>query len=263
MGFDVSYHPIKEEEIQKWYFEPLRDKEKIGILAKEYKIEEFYKEKYVETIKAGEKVKNNELFDVTHGYYIAVVQGFFRKYFYTRGSAFSFLIEQNNKYKEYTKNWGEIILQEIKNPANNLITENYCSGVFIPPENIVKLLNDYRNVEKIKMELEGYYSHNITEFIKALNMAKENGLGLLEATEVIEPNPLDLNSSKCYSNLFNCDPGGAILYSEFAMGQIREIEKQNNFQEGEITKKGEYIKTKVGEAEENVKKGLWKKLFGK
>jgi len=42
----------------------------------------------------------------------------------------------------------------------------------------------------------------------------------------VEPNPLDLNKSSSYSNLFNCDPNGAIIYTQTAMQQISETVEQ-------------------------------------
>ena len=37
----------------------------------------------------------------SHGFYIAVIQGFFRDYYYTRGSGFSFLVEEKPEYARY------------------------------------------------------------------------------------------------------------------------------------------------------------------
>ena len=62
-------------------------------------------------------------------------------------------------------------------------------------------------------------------FLSAVKFSVENGYGLLEATDVIVPNPLDLNSSECYSNLFNCDPEGAFIYADTAVQQISEAMK--------------------------------------
>ncbi len=53
-------------------------------------------------------------------------------------------------------------------------------------------------------------------------MARELGVGLLEATEVVELNPIDLNKSESFSNLFNCDTQGALIYAEIAAQQIGE-----------------------------------------
>ena len=51
---------------------------------------------------------------------------------------------------------------------------------------------------------------------KALTAAAELGAGLLEATEVVEPNPLHPNESTSYSNLFHCDRDGVYLYIDMA-----------------------------------------------
>lgn len=99
MGYDVSFHPISPDEIQEWYFTPLTwiqqgQEEKVLALATQYGIEDFYAEKYLDTLRVGSETESNELFDKSHGFYIAVIQGFFRDYYYTRGSAFSFLAEE-------------------------------------------------------------------------------------------------------------------------------------------------------------------------
>lgn len=57
-------------------------------------------------------------------------------------------------------------------------------------------------------------SHGRLEiFWKAVDIAIENNLGLVEASEVIEPDPFILNSSTSFSNLYNCDPDGVLLYA--------------------------------------------------
>ena len=88
MGYDVSFHPISPDEIQEWYFTPLTwiqqgQEEKVLALATQYGIEDFYAEKYLDTLRVGSETESNELFDKSHGFYIAVIQGFFRDYYYT------------------------------------------------------------------------------------------------------------------------------------------------------------------------------------
>ena len=87
MGYDVSFHPISPDEIQEWYFTPLTwiqqgQEEKVLALATQYGIEDFYAEKYLDTLRVGSETESNELFDKSHGFYIAVIQGFFRDYYY-------------------------------------------------------------------------------------------------------------------------------------------------------------------------------------
>jgi hypothetical protein len=229
MGYDVTYHPISEKEIEEWYFDVLADNKKIEILAEEYSIDEFDINKYKDVIKTGLQVDAKEAFDNTHGFYIAIVQGLFRTFFYTRGSSFSFLIDENNYFRKYTKKWQDIVKQKIVNPVNNKITQNYCSGIYIPFEKVVDLLNDYNKNDKVKNDLNKYYSDNrISVFIKALEYSKDNKTGLLEATEVVEPNPNDLNKSTGYTNFWNCDHDGPMLYREAVLDQMEEIKKKIN-----------------------------------
>lgn len=260
MGWDISYHPISEKQIEDWYFDVLDNQNLIEQLASENNIEDFYKDKYAETIKIGAQTKADDVFDKSHGYYIAVVQGFFQKFFYTRGSALSF--SETPLLEKYFKKWEEFLPNEkrIKN-VNNQIIENYCSGVYIPKDKVIELIDDYDSEPEIRQELDQLFSDNrIHVFLKALNFAKDNSLGILEATEVIEPNPIDLNSSSCYSNLFNCDPEGAMLYRQAAMEQIAQIEKKENLEAGTIASKAEYKVTNIDPIEKRKGKDFGKKL---
>lgn len=100
MGYDVSYHPISEEQIKEWYWDIdfikilENDFSDVEEVAKKYQLDDFYKEKYLDTIKHATNILPEEMFEFSHGYFIAVIQGFFSTYFYTRGSAFSFLMEE-------------------------------------------------------------------------------------------------------------------------------------------------------------------------
>ena len=113
MGYDVSFHPISPDEIQEWYFTPLTwiqqgQEEKVLALAAQHGIEDFSAEKYLDTRRVGAETESDELFDKSHGFYIAVVQGFFRDYYYTRGSSFSFLMEEKPEYARYFTPWAQV-----------------------------------------------------------------------------------------------------------------------------------------------------------
>lgn len=254
MGFDVSYHPILESEIKEWYFDALEDDGVIDALAARHDIKDFYRDKYRSTIKAGRATKPDESFDTSHAFYAAVVQGFFRTYFYIRGGAYSFVIDENPDYARYTKPWPEILGREITQTVNNRITENYCGGVYIPVDQVAHLLADIESDARINACLKmGVFAGGTLEiFLKALRHAQSGGFGLLEATEVVEPNPLDLNSSKSYSNLFHCDREGPLLYAGIAARQIAEAMAQSKVEEVKEAKEKE---TKTG--------GFFSNLFRK
>lgn len=231
MGYDISYHAIGKDEISQWYFKPLKlaqkgDFEPIAKIAREAGMDEFYVEKYADGFRSALQYGTRGIFNKTHGFHLAVAQGYFREYFYTRGTAFSFLAEQNPKFKPYISDWREVLpkefLAEFSGEIHNEIIENYCCGAYLGADSVQKLLRDYEADGEIKEAIDEFYAQNLPVFLNALNLAAELGVGLLEATEVVEPNPIDLNRSESFSNLFNCDTQGALIYAEIAAQQIGE-----------------------------------------
>ena len=231
MGYDISYHAIGKDEISQWYFKPLKlaqrgDFEAIAQIAREAEMDEFYAEKYADGFRSALQYGTQGIFNKTHGFHLAVVQGYFREYFYTRGTAFSFLAAQSFKFKTYISDWREVLpkefLAEFSGEIHNEIVENYCCGAYLNVAGVQNLLRDYEAGGKIKEAIDEFYAQNLPVFLKALNSAAELGVGLLEATEVVEPNPIDLNKSESFSNLFNCDPQGALIYADIAAQQIGE-----------------------------------------
>ena len=61
---------------------------------------------------------------------------------------------------------------------------------------------------------------------KALSAAAKSGVGLLEATEVVEPTP-SANESTSYSNLYHCDRDGVYLYIDAVSGQLADAIGKN------------------------------------
>ena len=233
MGYDVSFHPISPEEMREWYFAPLTwvqqgQEEKVLALAAQHGMEDFYAEKYLNTLRVGAGTEPGELFDKSHGFYIAVIQGFFRDYYYTRGSAFSFLAEQKPEYARYFTPWAQVAPTAFPNPAENQIIENYCSGVYLSPAEAAQLLRDMEQEPKVLEDLEGLWCDGqLAVLKKALTAAVQLGVGLLEATEVVEPNPIRPNESTSYSNLYHCDRDGVYLYMDMAVGQISRAMGKN------------------------------------
>ena len=233
MGYDVSFHPISPEEMREWYFTPLSwvqqgQEEKVLALAAQNGIEDFYAEKYLDTLRVGSETESNELFDKSHGFYIAVIQGFFRDYYYTRGSAFSFLAEEKLEYGRYFTPWAQVVPTALPIPAKNQIMENFCSGVYLSPNQVLQILRDLEQDPKVLEDLEGLWSNGqIAVLKKALSAAAKSGVGLLEATEVVEPNPISPNESTSYSNLYHCDRDGVYLYIDAVSGQLADAIGKN------------------------------------
>lgn len=270
MGYDISYHPVKEEEMEEWYFNidftriAEGDFSEADALARKYNLEAFYLQKFKDTLHVAVNTMPDEVFDKSHGYYMAVIQGFYRAFFYARGAAFSFLAAEKPFFNAYTKGWNQIVKQNYDNQVHNRIVENYSSGVYIPADKVVALIDDYHNSDQVQKDLEDFFSHKrISVFLKALYYAKEHNCGLLEATEVIEPNPLNLNKSTCYSNLFHCDTEGPLLYQEAALAQLNEVEQTNNLVQGSMAQQADYVKKTGPVVTGKPKKSFWQKIFGK
>ena len=64
MGYDVSFHPISPEEMREWYFTPLTwiqqgQEEKVLALAAQHGMEDFYAEKYLNTLRVGAETESS------------------------------------------------------------------------------------------------------------------------------------------------------------------------------------------------------------
>lgn len=227
MGFDISYHPIGIDQMNAWYFHRLPEVERedfsqLQKLGKDIGMDDSHIDKYIETMKVAVTTRPENLFEKHHAYYMAVAQGFFLPYFYTRGTSFSLLLQQAPELKEYTTSWNNIKPENILCPVTDSLVENYSGGIYIGADQVVALLAELEREGKTKEVVSAFFEGNFPVFIKALKYAKQQDMGLLEASEVVEPNPLDLNRSVSYANLFNCDPTGVVLYQRVAMKQINE-----------------------------------------
>lgn len=237
MGFDVTWHPISQVEMHQWYFERLEearqgdyttamklaDRHQIGQAAG---YQDSCKKGYRDMLEQGSRLGPDDPFDKTHSYILAMVQGMFRTYYYTRGGIYSALAEMVPRMAEYTLPFQEILGDKLQarlglGPIRNRIYENYCGGVYIPEVQVIRLLADYE-AGGIEEPLKQCFGSTLPVFLKALLHAKKEGLGLLEATEVVEPNPINLRETVCRSYLMNCDQGGVMLYAETAKHQMEE-----------------------------------------
>ena len=88
----------------------------------------------------------------------------------------------------------------------------------------MQLLKDMEQAPKVCEDLERIWSNGqVAVLKKALSAAAELGAGLLEATEVVEPNPISPNESTSYSNLYHCDRDGVYLYIDTVSAQLADV----------------------------------------
>jgi len=245
MGFDVTWHPISQAEMRQWYFDRLPEARKgdfssaLG-LALRHRMGQASgdqltcRKAYRQMLEQGAQLSPDAPFDKSHSYLLAMVQGLFRPYYYTRDGIYSGLAEMFPRMAGYTLPFREILGEGFPGAENarNRVYENYCGGVYIPEDQVPRLLADYES-GSVEGLLKQCFGGSLTVFLYALLHAKEEGLGLLEAAGVVEPDPMDLQKTTCRSYLTNCDLKGVEIYAETAR---RQTENAARDQDGALGK---------------------------
>lgn len=259
MGHDVSFHPISEEQMHLWYFDMIDGGDRAAML-EQHNVDPFWLESYTEYLDSAQKPGPDDTFNGFHAFRLAAIQGYFRKFYYLRKCGFSLMNPET--IAPYLKNWQDIAPNAslIDSARNDFQMTSYAGGGFIPADKVSTLLADMESNPSIKPEIDAMFpGKHRNVFVRALQDAAENGLGLMEATEIIEPNPFDLNSSPSYSNRLNCDLEGPLLYEEIALAQIAEIERSQGMQPGDISQEVTYETVVLPETEK--KPSLFGRLF--
>jgi hypothetical protein len=202
MGFDVTYHPISIDEMYQWYFNPLQDATLVPALAKQWNLPvESVNEFFANQREKLTELEETESFESVHGLQIAAVQGLQRCYFYNRGCLITDIVTENPEFQKYVLSFQEIVPEPMKSMTFvGGIDENWCGGVFIPPQSVKQLMNDLiKNTAIAKKFIDDFGVSGFRMFWKSLLYANKNQLGLLEATEVIFPfgNESISDSSHC------------------------------------------------------------------
>jgi hypothetical protein len=237
VGWDITYHPVGAEEIRSIYFNGLNDQDHYKSLISQFGIDDFYAEQLRIRFEEARNIERDTPFNKGHAFYVAIISGFLRKHHYLRGAAFSFLAN-SEVMSRYIGDWEALVPEEYRTQTfDNCLTENYCGGIFLPNESLRALRKDYESDAQVRAKIDETFSHGrLDVFWKAVDNAIENGLGLVEASEVVEPNPFNLNATRSLTNLLNCHPDGALLYQESAMQQMAEA--TNNDEPKVLEKKG-------------------------
>ena len=225
MDYSISYHPISQTQMSEWYFDVFEDMGAASDLKlripkeqlKEHKLEDveaFYMDKYKEMIKRSRELDYTS-FNKWHAYFIAIVQGFFEKFYFVQGVALSAILDEEF-HQKYITPWEEVIPSEYIEDlhASTKLEGEFSGGAYVSPEQVKALLHDYENDAYIKELLEGQFiGKKIDVFLAALKYASENNQGLVEASKVIEQSDQVFEEPSCYSNIFNCDVISAAIYT--------------------------------------------------
>ncbi|MGW8394169.1 hypothetical protein [Pseudoduganella sp. HUAS MS19] len=229
MGWDITYHLVGADEIRSIYFKGLADQDYYKSLVTQFEVDDFYAEQLRIRFEEARRIGDDVPFNKGHAFYVAIIFGFLRKHHYIRGGAFSFLAD-DRVMARYVGDWALLVPENLRGRKfENRLTENYCGGVYLSNESLKTLRRDYESDPIVRSKLDEIFSHGrLAIFWQAVDDAIGNGHGLVEATEVVEPRPFNLDASSSLSNLFNCHPDGAILYSEAALEQLAAAVADND-----------------------------------
>lgn len=235
MNLSISYHPISPEQMREWYFNAFEDMGAVDdlklripeIQLKEHSLESletFYLDKYKTMISRSRELDYDD-FNKWHAYFIAIVQGFFEKFYFVHGASFSAILE-NEFHDTYVSSWEDIIEADYLDglQTSKKLVGEFSGGAYISPKKVKQLLHDYKNNEALKEILdEQFFGKKIDVLLDALNYASSNNQGLLEATRVIDNKEELFEEPKCFSNVFNCDVISAAVYTSELAEHFDEI----------------------------------------
>ena len=145
MGYDVSFHPISPKKCGNGIL-PLTwvqqgQEEKVLALAAQHGIEDFYAEKYLDTLRVGAGQSRMSCL-IKAMVYIAVVQGFFQDYYYTRGSSFSFLMEKKPEYARYFTPWAQVMPTPYPTRQKTRSLKTTAPACTCLPTQVLRILRD-------------------------------------------------------------------------------------------------------------------------
>jgi len=151
-------------------------------------------------------------FDQTHGFSIALTQGFFGPYFYINGGQLSGL---GDVIAPYVRPWQQSLPDwDMAATAQNTVLSQFSSGVFISADQVASFMSDAHTVPELSQALATHFPGNALGVLwSALQYAHDAGSGLLEAAGALEPNLADPTLSTCYTRLDHCDPSSLQVYA--------------------------------------------------
>jgi len=197
MTYDVTFHPIKEEDIKYFVTEPIRLKDiaaaKRAIAVRLNQLSETSKGRqhlqstfYPELFKFyDEAVEKKYIGQV--GFWTAVMAGYLYPYWFGISTTLKWLSEKIPELKEYVSSIANIspdILGVIGDKNPSILRENWSAGGYIPAKKIHsfrKILTDA--VKRGILETHDFEAYAGLFF--ALEFAEANETGLLEASEVL------------------------------------------------------------------------------
>lgn len=224
MGYDVTYHPLRESEVHTCFFDLRLDPQLRSAMYDRFGLTEDEQQDLNQLL---DSHCEEDDFNTGDGIFLAAVAGFLRKYWYLRGAAFSFLFDTFPEYARYCRSWRELVPSPYHDTCQDGLSANYMVGCYISEAGAVALARDLDSRPEVQAHMAELFSHGrLAVFRKALDYAIGQQCGLIEVTDLLQPNPLDLEQSSFGTKADNCEMAGVALYVSAAIEQISEAMTQ-------------------------------------
>jgi hypothetical protein len=196
MGYDITFHPISKEDLERYLFQVADTPSISDARARELAandddyqmIMDFYYRNFPEWLveAAAQEKQGIPAFSSRFVRTAAALAGFKHPYWYCRGSALSFVVEREASLHALITPVNRIasgVLAGIGDCSEGLITENFSAGGFIADIGALRqeLSRHSKSVDKV-FDSEGHWALE-----NAMNYAEQHRLGLIEAADVYVP----------------------------------------------------------------------------
>lgn len=150
-------------------------------------------------------------FDRSHGFNIALTQGFFGTYFYVFDARLSSLGEL---IAPYCTTWDQVLPDwPTAATAANRLQGEYSSGTFLRADAVAQFMHDaHANPELTQALATHFPGSKLTVLWSALQAAVDEGAGLVEAAGVLVPDRHDLSATTCLARYDQCDAASLHAY---------------------------------------------------
>jgi hypothetical protein len=189
MGFDISFHPVHPSEVTVYLVEPLADPElldeRLLQLTRNSQHRESLRNNVFAKLPALTAVRQKrKAFNTTIGFAAAIVSGYLHPYWYSRGAALSFWVKQDPHVATLLSSLGAEVPGLSGLHDLGRLTGNDCSGAFVAPGQVGALEAHLKKAAR-DPALRGRWG-DPEPLAQALKYAKQHGLGVLEATEIVD-----------------------------------------------------------------------------
>ena len=192
MGYDITFHPVSRDDLAHFVFDVAKDPSLAPIRANELCVKPEDKEFVVGMYRQfpewlSESKRSGFEFGPTFGQICASVAGYRHPYWYSRGSAISFLVK-------HVEDIGDIFspLASFAMPPH-LIAGNYSASGFIEHRDLMALhkvldaLGKENDARGVGLLSDIFDEKNLESLFAAWDYAHDNKLGLMEASDLVVP----------------------------------------------------------------------------